>query len=652
MMMQYLELVLLSAGLSFALTPLVCRLAVAIGAVDRPGERKIHEVPIPRLGGVGVVLSGILTLVIAMHLDRIVGHIVDSDLLSWTPMLIGGAIIFLVGIWDDLKPVPAWVKFLFQAVAACVPILLGIRVDRISIFGGGTLDLGILALPFTFLWIVGLTNAFNLIDGLDGLAAGLASIAAGTCAAIFILRGDPQDAMLLLILVGALGGFLWYNFNPARVFLGDSGSLLIGYLLAVTSITGSQKGATALAVVIPLLVFGLPILDTLLSMIRRFVAGLRILKPYKAPLKEKILVAKMMFEGDQGHIHHRLIALGFSHRHAVLALYAIAIGLSCMALLSVLAQFRNAGIILLAVGLATYVGIRKLGYKEVVFLRTGTLLRWYEQLAFNRRFFLGFLDLVFIASAYWISFVLKYDFLWTTEIKNWYLGAWPLVLLVQLGILSIFGLNVGVWRAVGIGDLIRVVAASGSAVALSCIISLVYLPPPGVVTFFCIDVVVLAALMGGARSTYPILSYFRQREEPVREGVLIYGAGEGGQLLLRGLLQNPQLGLKPIGFLDDNATLQGRTVNRMPVLGAGQHLAAILEELPVSSVILSTEKIDGEPLAKVMDLCRARNIPVFQGRFVLQPMNRELGNLPLLNSVELSRAAGPETIDSPALSPL
>lgn len=655
MMIQYLELVLLSAGLSFALTPLVCRLAVAIGAVDRPGERKVHEVPIPRLGGVGVVLSGILTLVIAMHLDRVVGHIVASDLLSWTPMLIGGAIIFLVGVWDDLKPVPAWVKFFFQAVAACVPILLGIRVDRISIFGGGTLDLGILALPFTFLWIVGLTNAFNLIDGLDGLAAGLASIAAGTCAAIFILRGDPQDALFLLILVGALGGFLWYNFNPARIFLGDSGSLLIGYLLAVTSITGSQKGATALAVVIPLLVFGLPILDTVLSMIRRFVAGLRVMRPHKAPFKEKILIAKMMFEGDQGHIHHRLIALGFSHRHAVLALYAIAVGLSCMALLSVLAQYRNAGIILIAVGLATYVGIRKLGYQEVAFLRTGTLLRWYEQMTFNRRFFLGFLDLILIGSAYWISFVLKYEFLWTVDIKNWYLGAWPLVLLAQMGIFSVFGLNVGVWRAVGIGDLMRVVVAAGSAVALSCIFSLVYLPPPGVITFFCIDFVVLVALMGGARSTYRILNYVREREGLVREGVLIYGAGEGGQLLLQGLLQNPQLGLKPIGFLDDDSTLLGRTVNRLPVFGGGHHIEAILDAFAVTSVIVSSEKIDGEILIKVMRLCRERNIPILQGRFLLQPMTWDHDDLASVTSRELSHSEGqdrPETIAAPALSPL
>ena len=291
-------------------------------------------------------------------------------------------------------------------------IWCGILVEHVSLLGGGSIHLGILALPLTFVWIIGITNAFNLVDGLDGLAAGLTIIAAGSIATIFFLRGDAQDALLLLILLGALLGFLPYNFNPATIFLGDSGSLVVGYILAVTAITGSQKGATTLAVMIPLLVFGLPIVDTLLAMVRRCVGSLRMLNAPKATLREQIRVAKSMFEADQKHIHHRLIALGFSHRNAVLVLYALALGLSSLALLSVLAHYRNAGIILIAIGLATYIGIRKLGYDEIAFLRTGTLLRWYESLTFNRRFFLGFIDMTLITAAYWGAFVLHYDLPW------------------------------------------------------------------------------------------------------------------------------------------------------------------------------------------------------------------------------------------------
>src|SRR4030095_14314468 len=155
---------------------------------------------------------------------------------SWWPVLIGAAIVFLGGAFDDVRSLPVWGKFLIQIAAATAAIALGVRIDHVSLFGSDPVNLGLLALPLTFLWIVGMTNAFNLIDGLDGLAVGLGSIAAGTCAILFFVRGDAQDALLLVIVLGALLGFLPHNFNPARMYLGDSGSMLIGYVLAVTAI--------------------------------------------------------------------------------------------------------------------------------------------------------------------------------------------------------------------------------------------------------------------------------------------------------------------------------------------------------------------------------------------------------------------------------
>src|SRR5215831_18009831 len=273
---------LIAAALSFGLTPIVRYVAQWVGAVDQPGERKIHTVPIPRLGGVSVVVSGLLTVLIVRELEHVTGGVMWVDPGVWKPVSLGGAIIFLLGVWDDIRPVPAWVKFVLQGVAAGVAIWYGILVEHVSLLGGRSIHLGILALPLTLVWIIGITNAFNLVDGLDGLAAGLTIIAAGSIAMIFFLRADVQDALLLLILLGALLGFLPYNFNPATIFLGDSGSLVVGYILAVAAITGSQKGATTLAVIIPLLVFGLPILDTLLSMARRFVGGLRVLRAHIA----------------------------------------------------------------------------------------------------------------------------------------------------------------------------------------------------------------------------------------------------------------------------------------------------------------------------------------------------------------------------------
>src|SRR5499426_1272302 len=486
---------LIAAALSFGLTPIVRYVARWVGAVDQPGERKIHAIPIPRLGGVSVVVSGLLTVLSVWEFERVTGGVMGVDPGVWKPVSLGGAIVFLLGVWDDIRPVPAWVKFVLQGVAAGVAIWCGILVEHISLLGGSRIYLGILALPLTFVWIIGITNAFNLVDGLDGLAAGLTIIAAGSIALIFFLHGDVQDALLLLILLGALLGFLPYNFNPATIFLGDSGSLVVGYILAVTAITGSQKGATTLAVMIPLLVFGLPIVDTLLAMVRRFVGSLRMLNVPKATLRAQIRVAKSMFAADQKHIHHRLIALGLSHGNAVLVLYALALGLSSLALLSVLAQYRNAGIILIAIGLAMYIGIRKLGYDEIAFLRTGTLLRWYESLTFNRLFFVGFIDMTLTTAAYWGALVLHYDLPWRTELKAWYTGTFPLILVVQLAFLYALGLYRGVWRAAAICDLIRVVAAVPLAVTMSYIVAVVSLPPVETLRFFLLDALLLRALM-------------------------------------------------------------------------------------------------------------------------------------------------------------
>ncbi len=444
-------LFLIAFFISLTVSPLIRRLAFVIGAVDLPGERKIHSVPIPRLGGVVIALSCAVTLSAAWSIGRLNPSWVTIDLTSWWPVLIGATIVFLGGAFDDVRSLPVWGKLLIQIAAAIAAIALGVRIDHVSLFGSDPVNLGLLALPLTFLWIVGMTNAFNLIDGLDGLAVGLGSIAAGTCATLFLLRGETQDALVLIIVLGSLLGFLPHNFNPARMYLGDSGSMSIGYILAITAIVGTQKSATGIAVFVPLLVLGLPIIDTLFSMVRRF-------NGHKKTHEKKWLhAARRMFEADQGHFHHRLMALGLSHRNAVLTLYTVAIGLSFCALLSVLAEYRNAGIVILTVILATAIGIGKLDYREVDLLQVGRLLRWYDLFAFGRRFFLGFLDLFLITSAYWAAFLLKfYDLQSIEQLTTWYVNAFPPVLITQFVCFYMFGLYRGVWRAMGVSDLIKV----------------------------------------------------------------------------------------------------------------------------------------------------------------------------------------------------
>jgi UDP-GlcNAc:undecaprenyl-phosphate GlcNAc-1-phosphate transferase len=235
-------------------------------------------------------------------------------------------LIFLAGIWDDVRglgPVP---KLAAELLAAGVVMSSGLLIERVTILGS-TWTLQWLAYPVTAAWIVGVTNAFNLIDGVDGLAPGIGALAGAACGAILIVRGHAPEAMLLAALVGAMLGFLVYNFEPASIFLGDSGSLVTGFLLATTAIAGWQKGATALASAVPLLIFALPIADAASTLLRRIAA-----RPIEGRSMRSVL--QRIVEPDREHIHHRLLAIGWSVRHTVLVLYGVTALLSILALLT------------------------------------------------------------------------------------------------------------------------------------------------------------------------------------------------------------------------------------------------------------------------------------------------------------------------------
>jgi UDP-GlcNAc:undecaprenyl-phosphate GlcNAc-1-phosphate transferase len=301
--------------LAAALTPLARRLALRIGATDAPNGRKLHTDAVPRLGGLAVVVSVAMALMATPAATRLLtGAAVDlGDARVWVALAAGGAMVFGVGLWDDVRGLPALVKLLVEIAAAGAVVSQDIVMYRLTVLGT-TIELGWLAVPLTIIWLVGITNAFNLIDGLDGLAAGLAIIASATGATLFVVRGNAPGALPLAATIGAAAGFLPYHFFPASVFLGDAGSLSLGFVLAVTSITGWQKGATAIAIGGPLLVLALPILDTAISVARRL------------PNRGRLFVA------DRRHLHHRLVSSGLSPRVAVLFLYGVALIGSVLAL--------------------------------------------------------------------------------------------------------------------------------------------------------------------------------------------------------------------------------------------------------------------------------------------------------------------------------
>ncbi|MEB3197929.1 MAG: MraY family glycosyltransferase [Candidatus Sericytochromatia bacterium] len=294
------------------LIPWVTRAAYALGRVDEPDARKVHTVPIPRLGGVAIFL-GFVVAVVAIEL------LVPGPLFPRTgPFLglfVGAALIFLLGIVDDLLPLPARWKLLVQIVAASVAVWLGVRIEVLSNPFGGMFILPMsVSVGLTVFWLVGITNTINLIDGLDGLAGGVSLIAASTTALIAFQTKQPALALLALALVGATIGFLRYNWNPAKIFMGDSGSLFLGFSLAAISVVGLLKVAATAALLVPILILGVPIFDTAFAIVRRAIQR------------------RPIFSPDRGHLHHRLLGLGFSQRRAVVIIYAICLLLGGTAL--------------------------------------------------------------------------------------------------------------------------------------------------------------------------------------------------------------------------------------------------------------------------------------------------------------------------------
>ena len=336
---------ILACLIAVLLTPVIRRFALARRLFDdHMAARKVHGRPIPRLGGVAIVAGFYAPLMALMWWSSGVGQTFYSIGLRAKAFLLGGVVIVLLGLYDDLRGAGAGKKFLVQFLVAIALYSVGFHIEWISLPMIGSLALGHFSIVFTVLWIVGVINALNLIDGLDGLAAGVAFFAVLTTFIIAANHGDPIMMLFMGALAGALLGFLVYNFNPASIFMGDSGSMFLGYVLAVGSIETSQKATTTVAILVPIMALGLPITDTLLAMVRR---GLQ---------------HKPLFSADRAHIHHRLLDMGMSHRRAVLVLYGASALLCTIALILTFASNLQSALILLATLGLVIAAIRFLGY--------------------------------------------------------------------------------------------------------------------------------------------------------------------------------------------------------------------------------------------------------------------------------------------------
>lgn len=281
--------------LAYTLTPIIRVLAFKLGAIDIPRDnRRMHKKPIPRIGGLAIFLSFLITSLLFCD--------VDHQIMT---VLCGSMLMVLLGVLDDIFALNPWLKLIWQLGVAAATVLSGIKIDQINI-GGSYIELGIWSIPITILWIAGLTNAINIIDGLDGLSCGVSTISSVSIFFVIVIQGgDYTSALITLILIGSCLGFLPFNKNPAKIFMGDTGALFLGYTLSVISVEGMFKAHALISLLVPLIIFALPLADTVFAIIRRLLAG-------KSP-----------FSADRGHLHHKLVDMGFTQKESVKILYSI-----------------------------------------------------------------------------------------------------------------------------------------------------------------------------------------------------------------------------------------------------------------------------------------------------------------------------------------
>jgi UDP-GlcNAc:undecaprenyl-phosphate/decaprenyl-phosphate GlcNAc-1-phosphate transferase len=323
-MYHYMMIFGVATGFAFVSTPIVMKLAYKLGAIDVPkDERRVHKIPIPRLGGLAIYISFIVCCLLFLKLDKQVLGIIIS-----------GTIILVMGIFDDIRPLKAHQKLFVQILASLILIFFGVTVKSITIpfiGGDGSFSIKYLGILLTIIWVVGISNAINLIDGLDGLAGGICLISSLTLFGVSIISGRYITMHLTAILSGACLGFLPFNFNPAKIFMGDTGALFLGFILAAISMQGATKSAAAVAVAVPILAIGLPIYDTLFAMVRR--------KLNKKPI----------MGADRGHLHHRLLDMGLTQRQAVLSMYCISAVLGSASIIAMRVSSKKSFAILVVV---------------------------------------------------------------------------------------------------------------------------------------------------------------------------------------------------------------------------------------------------------------------------------------------------------------
>jgi UDP-GlcNAc:undecaprenyl-phosphate GlcNAc-1-phosphate transferase len=582
---SYIFLIVFS--LSLLLTPVVRSFAVKFKLVSKPKTNRFHRKVTALLGGVGIFLACFIGFILFVPLNKIL-----------LVFLSGAIFIFLWGLADDFHPLKPHVKLLGQIIASCIIIFFGISFNLPAFKLGAYL--------LTILWMIGITNAFNLLDNMDGLAAGTAVICSLMIFTSSLILNNDGIGIIALILAAACLGFLPYNFNPAKIYMGDSGSMFLGYSLAVICVIGSYKHVSNLVITlaIPVLILAVPIFDTIFVMIMRNIRG------------------RSFWVGGRDHTSHRLVSLGLSERKTVIILYVLSVIFGLIALLYTKIDMMIVSIFaVLTVLVLLFFGIFlsevKVYEKEEEFEKaqkkkeTNGSVIFNTVLLYKRNFLDSVVDLILICVAYYSAYLLKYDGRIPPALLSIISSSLPVIIVIKLTVFFAFGIYSRIWPYMGIPDVVSIF----KSVSLSSVLSIV------AVTFlfrfvdysraiFILDWLILMFLVIGFRVSTPLLADYFFNIKVKEENILIFGAGNTGEALLREIKRERHSKYHPMGFIDDNKEKVGKKINGVPVLGTRHNLEKILKNKSIDEVFVAVPTLPELDFQEISAICQASGIKV------------------------------------------
>lgn len=589
--MKFAYLFLMAFFISFLFTPLLKLIAVHAGIVAKPKEDRWHKKVVPLMGGVAIYAAFLVTYLV--YLRGVKGGF---------GLLLGGTSIFLLGVADDLMGLSPQAKLIGQIVCASLAAIFGVTTNMIP---------SAIAIPLTILWIVGITNSFNLLDNMDGLSAGVAAIASFTVFACALELKNYEMASFSLILTGAALGFLPHNFYPAKIFMGDCGAMFLGFMLASITVIGTWKEVSHLFLVlfIPVLALAVPIFDTIFVTVTRTIDGRSVAK------------------GGKDHTSHRMVFLGWHERRAVTVLYLIAILFGFAAYISLhvklyVSAIMVALLLIVVFSFGVFLNHTTRRKEEIAPLMPPRDVSYYKNqyelidslIKYKRAIFEVMCDFCLICIAYFSSYIIRYEGIIDRFNFELIAKSLPILIVINLIAFSITGVYGNIWRYIGLNEILNIVKGImlGSAFSVAAIaVAFRFIGFSRMI--FILDAMILLILMSAVRIAFRL---FREQVfvslDSKGKRILIFGAGDTGDAFLREVRKNRSFNYWPVGFVDDDQSKQGRRIKGVAVLGIRSDIPQLVEEHSIEEVIIAIPSAPDKTKEDIEAICRESGVEYHQ----------------------------------------